>query len=170
MDKQFIDRLKSGATKTRDNAEKWAKEAAKRTSNAVNHAKLAYAANEANGKVRDIYAEIGKTIYTQYLDGAEPAEELKASLEQIDKLMEDIEIINTKIAELKNSVKCPECGAFNPNDADFCSKCGSTLENADDTEEYSVDEAFEQAAAEDPAEDDDDDEDIIIINPKKPEE
>ncbi|MGN0163747.1 MAG: hypothetical protein ACI4EA_09265, partial [Candidatus Ornithomonoglobus sp.] len=97
MDDQLFEKIKSGAYKTKDNAGRWAKEVAKRTSNAVTHAKLAFAVSETNSKVKDIYAEIGKTIYADYLDGKEASEELKPSLEQIDKLMEEIEALNAKI-------------------------------------------------------------------------
>ncbi|MGN0181136.1 MAG: zinc ribbon domain-containing protein [Candidatus Ornithomonoglobus sp.] len=171
MDEQLFEKIKSGAYRTKDNAGRWAKEVAKRTSNAVTHAKLAFAVNETNSKVKDIYAEIGKTIYADYLDGKEASEELKPSLEQIDKLMEEIEALNAKIAELKNSLKCPECGAFNATDAGFCSKCGTPLEAEASDAEYTVDEAFAQAEAEDsaPEPDEDDDDEVIIINPKKPE-
>lgn len=166
MDEQFFDKIKSGAYKTKDNAGRWAKEVAKRTSNAVNHAKLAFAVNDANSKVKDICAEIGKSIYSNYLDGKEVPEELKPSLEQLDKLMEEIEAINAKIAELKNSLKCPECGAFNPTDSEFCAKCGSPLGSEESGGENIVDDAFEEADA---AADDDEDEEVIVINPKKPE-
>jgi ribosomal protein L40E len=170
MYEQILDKIKNGATKAKDNAEKLAKEAAKRTSKALTHTKLAFAANEANNKVNDIYEEIGKTIYSAYLDGKETDESLKPSLEQLDKLMEEIEMINAKIAELKNSLRCPECGAYNSTDADFCSKCGSPLDTTQEAEEETEDTPEQ-------AEDDDveyeveiGDEDVIVINPKKPEE
>ena len=80
--------------------------------------------------------------------------------------MDETAVIHEKIAELKNSLKCPECGAYNPTDADYCIKCGSHLvAEAEPSEEneYEIDDAFAEAEA------DEDDEDIIIINPKKPE-
>ena len=171
MDDQLFEKIKSGAYKTKDNAGRWAKEVAKRTTNAVTHAKLAFAVNETNSKVKDIYAEIGKTIYSDYLDGKDAPEELKPSLQQIDKLMEEIDALNSKIAELKNSLKCPECGAFNATDAGFCSKCGTPLEAASSDACDTVDEAFAQAeeAEAETEPDEDDGDEVIIINPKKPE-
>lgn len=163
---EFFGKIKGGATKAMDSAEKIAREVAKRTSNAITHTKLAFSANEANSKVKDIYAEMGKELYAKHLNGEETDEVFTASFEQIDKLMDEIEMINAKIAELKNSVKCPECGAFNAPESEYCSKCGSQLADAEEVTEEDIDEALNEAEA-DAAEEDE--EDVIVINPKKPE-
>ena len=162
MDELF-DRIKGGASKAKDSAERIAKEVAKRTSNAITHTKLNFAANEAQGKVKDIYREIGKSMYKRYLDGADYEESFSDSFKQLDKLFEEIEMLNAKIAELKNSLKCPECGAYNSSDSEYCSKCGSHIEQDAADEEFDVEEAFAEAA------EDDEDEEVIVINPKKPE-
>lgn len=166
---EIFDKIKDGASKAKDGATKLAKEVAKRTSNVITHTKLTFAVNEAQNKIKDIYGEIGKTLYAKHLDGIECGEEFADSFEQIDKLMDEIEALNSKIAELKNSLKCPECNAFNPIEADYCSKCGAHLvKETDDVEEDTdIDEAFAEADIEDCT--DDEDEDVIIINPKKPE-
>ena len=57
---EFLDKIKDGASKTKDAAERLAKEVAKRTSNAIRITKLSYAMNDANNKIKDIYAKIGK--------------------------------------------------------------------------------------------------------------
>lgn len=159
MDELF-DKIKDGASKAKDGASKIAKEVAKRTTNAIAITKLSFSVNEAQSKIKDIYTEIGKSLYTKHLDGNDYAE-FEDELAQIDKLMTEIETLNDKIAELKNSLKCRECGALNPNTSDYCAKCGSVLpkeSNDDDVEEDSV---F--------ADDSDDDEEVIIITPQKPE-
>ena len=46
MDELF-DKLKDGASKAKDNAEKIAKKVAQRTSNVINQTKLTFAVNEA---------------------------------------------------------------------------------------------------------------------------
>ena len=66
---ELFDKIKDGATKTKDAASRLAKEVAKRTSNAITSTKLSYSINEANNKIKDIYAEIGKSIYEKYLKG-----------------------------------------------------------------------------------------------------
>ena len=161
---EIFDRIKDGASKAKDGATKIAKEVAKRTTNAITHTKLTFAVNEAQSKIKDIYGEIGKNLYSKYLDGEDCGEEFADSFDQLDKLMDEVEALNSKIAELKNSLKCPECGSYNPNESDFCAKCGAHLVKEEDAEEAEADieEAFAEAEA-------DEDEEVIVINPKKPE-
>lgn len=168
MDELF-DKLKDGASKAKDNAEKIAKKVAQRTSNVINQTKLTFAVNEAQNKVKDAYSEIGKIMYKKHLDGLETDEIYSELLEKIDKLMDEISMLNDKIAELKNSLKCPECGAFNSVDSEYCSKCGAQLSSDDEAEEdveIDIDEAYD--AADDSIEYNID-EDVITIDPKKPE-
>ena len=168
---EFFDKLKGGAYKAKDGAGRIAKEVAKRTTNAITYTKLNFSLNETQNNLKDIYTEIGKTMYEKYLDGTEYDESFLSSFEQVDKLMDEVAVLTEKLAELKNSLKCPECGAFNPAEADYCIKCGSHLanetayDNEDEDNEYG--EAAEDGA--DSYDDEDDDEEIIIINPKKPE-
>lgn len=163
---EIFDKIKDGATKAKDSATKIAREVAKRTTNAITHTKLAFAVNETQNKIKDIYGEIGKNLYAKYLDGKECGDEFSDSFDQLDKLMDEVEALNAKIAELKNSLKCPECGAYNPTEADFCSKCGARLVKEDEAKEddADIDEAFAEAETEE-----DDEEEVIVINPKKPE-
>lgn len=160
---EIFDKIKDRAAKAKDNAEKIAKEVAKRTSKAITQTKLSFAVNEAENKIKDVYTEIGKALYAMHLDGEDKDDTFAASFEQLDKLNEELEMINAKIAELKNSVKCDECGAYNANDAEYCAKCGSQLDHseAEVEAEDEIDGAF--------AETEDDDEEVIVINPKKPE-
>lgn len=167
MDELF-DKLKDGASKAKDSAEKIAKKVAQRTSNVINQTKLTFAVNEVQNKIKDAYSEIGKMMYERHLDGIETDELFSELLEQIDKLMDEVSMLNDKIAELKNSLKCPECGSYNSVESEYCSKCGAQLQAEEEAEEITldIDEAFDAA---DTAIDADDDEDVITINPKKPE-
>lgn len=157
----IFDKIKDRASKAKDNAEKLAKEVAKRTSNAITHTKLSFAVNEAESKIKDVYTEIGKAVYSMHLEGMEQNEAFAASFDQLDKLNEEIELLNSKIAELKNSVKCSECGAYNSSESDYCAKCGSHIDHSENAAETDIEDAFEEAEA--------DDEEVIVINPKKPE-
>ena len=143
---EFFDKIKDGASKAKDSAEKLAKKVVKHTSDAITNTKLSISINEANNKIKDIYSEIGKAIYIKYLDGDITDSEFADSFEQIGKLMEDIDSLNAKKAELKNSLCCDKCGTFNPHDADYCSKCGAALvhksDNEADAEEYDSDDVI----------------------------
>lgn len=148
---ELFDKIKDGASKTKDVAGKLAKEVAKRTSNAITSTKLSYSINEANNKIKDIYEQIGKTIYEKYLDDDYTDSEFDVEFEQINALMQDIEVLQTKKAELKNILRCENCDTLNPTSAKYCSKCGAVLTVCDDIE----------------ADDDDDEEDVITITPEK---
>ena len=156
----FFDRIKDGAFRVRDGAELVAREVAKRTSEAITHTKLSFAINQAQSKIKDVYTEIGESLYAQHLDGTDIDESLVPYFEQLDKLNDEIDSLNSKCAELMNSLQCSECGAFNSKDAVFCSKCGSKFDPADAAAAEDTDDSFI----------DDDDVEEIIIEPKQPEE
>ena len=157
---EFFDKIKDGAFKVKDGAELVAREIAKRTSEAITHTKLSFAINQAQSKIQDVYTEIGESLYAQHVNGTDIDESLVPYFEQLDKLNDEIDSLNSKRAELINSLQCSECGAFNPKDAVFCSKCGSKFDPADKAPAEDVDEGYI----------DDDDDEEIIIEPKKPEE
>lgn len=135
----IMSKIKSTASKAKEGAGKFAKIFAKRTSNAISSTKLSISISEANSKIKDIYTEIGETMYEKYLNNEATDPEFETAFQQIDKLMVDIGELYDKKAELKNAQRCKTCGALNNEDADFCSKCGATLE-CDDFKDVAVDE------------------------------
>ncbi len=148
---ELFDKIKDGASKTKDAAGRLAKEVAKRTSNAITSTKLSYAINDANNKIKDIYAEIGKTIYEKYLDGEAVDSEFTDAFEKINAFMDDIENLEAKKAELKNVLRCPDCNTLNPLTSEFCAKCGAKL-TVPETDEVDTEEDIE---------------DVITITPEK---
>lgn len=129
---ELFDKIKGGASKTKDAAGRIAKELAKRTSNAITSTKLSYAINDANNKIRDIYAEIGKTMYERYLNDGDEETEFKDEFDRISIFMQDIEALQAKKAELKNVLRCTECDTPNPTTSEYCSKCGAKLAIVED--------------------------------------
>ncbi len=144
----IMNKIKETAAKAKDGAGKFAKIFAKRTSNAINSTKISISISEANSKIKDIYTEIGETMYEKYLNNEPTDPEFEAAFQQIDKLMVDIGELYDKKAELKNEQRCKECGTLNKDDADFCSKCGATLEcddcdvEIDEDEEDTIDDVI----------------------------
>ena len=140
----FFEKLKTCAYKTKDEAVKIGKHVIDKANGAVNVAKLNYAINDTENKIKDIYAEVGKKLYMTRETGKLPEDEINKSFEKIDKLYEEIEALKEKSAELKSCVKCSECGNYNNPDSAFCSKCGAPVnadkDEAEDTEEIIEDE------------------------------
>lgn len=141
MDELF-DKIKHGASVAKDTAGKFAKQVAHYTSNAVTSTKLSFSINEANNKMKDIFAKIGKDIYEMHNNGEIDASSFNDEFEQISKLKSDIEALTEKKAELKNSVYCANCNTMNNADSDFCSKCGAALIKKDDYDDSDINVEF----------------------------
>lgn len=148
---EMFDKLKEHAYKAKDGAVKITKTVIEKTNNVVNQTKLNFAIGETQGKIKDIYTEIGKAIYDKYTGTGEIEEALAEKMGKIDALNEELMELKENLAELKETVKCPECNAYNHHDDAYCSKCGAKL--------YSED-----------AEVDEENDDIVTIQPRKPED
>ena len=130
----FFDKLKLHANKAKVGAVKIGKQAYEKTSNVLNQTKLNFTISETENKVRDVYCEIGQTVYESYIANGCEDETFGELCAKIDNLMTEIESLREKVAELKADVKCAECGAYNKENAVFCSKCGAKLnEQREDT-------------------------------------
>ena len=126
---EMLGKLKEGAMKAKDGAEKFAKVAVKKTTDVVSQTKLNYAISEIEDKIKKIKIELGQSLYDEYKNGAAFEGEILEHCETIDKLNEEMDVLKEKIAELKNAVICPSCGEYNGSGNVFCSKCGEKLKN-----------------------------------------
>lgn len=116
----FVNKIKAKLNKAVDGAEKYANIAVDKTSSLIDKAKLSVAVNDAEKKIKDIMAQIGEYVYSNYSDGADFPEEIASKCAEIEALKEEI-------AELKKAVICPNCGEYNPSDNEFCGKCGEKI-------------------------------------------
>ena len=143
MDK-LIDTIKKGLSIAVTEAGKLTKTVAGKTNNLVDVTKLNLALNEAERKVAALYEKIGETVYSKYAEGSLSCDEFDETLKEIEAFKAEQESIKAQIAELKNAITCPECGANNDNKSEFCSKCGAKLLVEDEnTEEDKVIEVTE---------------------------
>lgn len=114
---EFFERLKEQAYKAKDEAAKLGKQVYAKTNNVISQTKLSFAINETDSKIKDVYSEMGKKLYEAYLISGNCIDELKEECEQLDALFKEKEALREKMSELKESVKCPECGKYNKSDA-----------------------------------------------------
>lgn len=128
----FFEKVKSNAHKTKDEAVKIGRQVLGKANNVVGQTKLNFAINDAENKIKDIYAEMGKKIYRNRLSQTQDYDTLEENCAQIDKLFEEINALKDKMAELKDSVKCSNCGAYNKQDSLFCSNCGTPIKDSND--------------------------------------
>ena len=148
----FFEKFKVGANKAKDEAVKLGKQVADKAENVAGQTKLRFAINDTEGKIKDFYSEIGKRIYNSYTKGEWVDDEIEEKCKKIDSLNEELAALKEKLGELRESVKCPECGEYNDKENIFCSKCGASMEKED----------FAETAS-------DDEENVITIQAVKPE-
>ncbi len=149
---EVFDKLKEHASKAKDGALKLTKTVIGKTNNVVSQTKLKFAISETEDKIKEIYSEIGKSIYDSYKTDGNTDGKLSEKCRKIDALMLEAAELKEQLAELKETVKCSDCGAYNHSEDVYCSKCGKKLEKNNNF-------SFE----------DDDKDNVVIINPVKPE-
>lgn len=137
----ILNQLRRGAEKVISRAEKLSKTAVKKTKDTMDRSKLKYAVSETEGKIKCVLAQMGKTIYDEYKNGAEFEGELADKCKLLNSLYEETEDLKAKLAELSDSVLCPVCGNMISNDACFCPKCGSKRNGKEETRDDNVVEA-----------------------------
>ncbi|MBE7045596.1 MAG: zinc-ribbon domain-containing protein [Ruminococcaceae bacterium] len=124
---EFVEKIKKGAAKAVDEAEKLTKAAVSKTSALVGQTKLTYAMNTTEEKIAERLARIGQFVYEEYQTGSEFPEDIAEICREIDVLHQEIANMKEQIASMKNAVLCPNCGASNDNTNQFCAKCGEKL-------------------------------------------
>lgn len=147
---EMFDKIKVHAEKAKDGAVKITKTVIDKTNNVVNQTKIKFAISEIRGKIKDIYTEIGKTVYENYIETGDAAENITEKCVKIDALNEEMTELKERLAELKETVRCPVCDSYNHTDDVYCSKCGEKLYTETPQEE-------------------DNEENTVTINTKKPE-
>ena len=145
----ILNQLKQGAEKLINNAEKISKTAVKKTKDTIDQTKLKYTVSETEDKIKDILAEMGERIYTEYKNGRELDEDLSEKCRLVKSLYEEINDLKAKIAELNDSVVCPVCGSMMSKEACFCPKCGNKRTYGDEAQEENIVETVETVEAED---------------------
>ena len=79
---------------------------------------------------RDIsikFEKLGKMYYELNKMGDDNKLIFKEIIASIDELKAELNDVRDAIGEIKGTVSCSVCGATNPSDADFCTKCGEKL-------------------------------------------
>lgn len=77
-----------------------AKKAANKSQDLIEIGKLKLKINENEKLIKSKYMDIGKYMYTKYLNGEEIPEEVQGFVDIISIKMKDIEILNEKIKEV----------------------------------------------------------------------
>ena len=106
-------------------AKSLADKAGKATDKAVEYSKLKYQSVQLAGELRDLYGKLGNAVYTMVKSDFDNKDLMDSIISEIDHVKETLEQLEGKLAEFRNSVICPACGAVNDKDACYCNKCGN---------------------------------------------
>lgn len=121
------------------------KSAMKKAGEGVEAGKIALKINEEKGKIKDTEIELGKYIYSQYLNGAEFDSAAREMCDKIKEMYENIEELQKQRDEVGQKDEsapamqtsgaaaaagkfCPHCGAKQSGDSKFCASCGGKIE------------------------------------------
>lgn len=101
--------------------------AGKKTGELVEVTKLRISVSDAETKLSREFAELGERVYKAAKEQTDVTEYVNEKSGRIDGVYAEIAGLKDKIAQLRKEKKCPECGFINPEDANFCVKCGARL-------------------------------------------
>ncbi len=164
----LLEQLKRTAESAKEGVKKAAKNAVKKGNSVVGLTKMYVSISETEESIKNEYAKIGKIVYDGYSDEKSAADDISKLCGRIDKLKAELETMRKRVAELRGKALCPECGAYNDENASFCSECGAPIDGGEKSEESEnvsageTDEDSDESFAEHEAE-----RETITLKPRK---
>ncbi len=70
---------------------------------------------------------LGRVVYESRKSDEDATDAILACIDHVDELMRQADELRARIDAFKNVKRCGACGANNPEEADFCQKCGTKL-------------------------------------------
>lgn len=106
-----------------------AKNAAKKSEDAVEKTKLSMAISSEEEKIKEYYNRLGQIVFDKIEKGEIEDSDLSIIYSDILNSKNIIENTKLRILELKNIKVCSKCGNKVKLDVAFCPKCGTKIEN-----------------------------------------
>jgi len=98
---------------------------ANKTKDFAETTKIGIQISQDEGKVKDLYAELGKIYYKKF--AANPGEEFLAAFNEIAAIQLRINEAKAQLQQIKGSKICEVCGAEIPANVAFCGSCGAKV-------------------------------------------
>ena len=102
-----------------------------KTGKIAKETKLKMSISNNKSYIEDIYTEIGKKVYEEYVQGGQTSESYIQDCIEIDTLANEIENARQKILELNEIKECPNCYTQIRTEYIYCPKCGKNQQEAD---------------------------------------
>lgn len=112
------------------------KNVADKANETVESAKISFAISSTEGKISECKEQIGDIIFREYLKKKDFEGEIGDICRKIENLLDDIEVMKDKQAEIKNHRICRACGKVNDDKNTYCAECGAKLKDNQDEEEF----------------------------------
>ena len=103
-----------------------AQKVVQKSGEAMEYGKIKYKIYDIQNDISKIFAQIGQDVYEGYKDGA-ASYDISQKCDIIDEKKEEIEELQAKLVELKNSKKCLACGRMTKKEDAFCPACGDAF-------------------------------------------
>ena len=127
-------------------AKDFADAAGKKTNELYELSKYKYESVRISSELKKLYEKLGVTVYKLVRCGSTDNSEIDEITAQVDDAKRRLFQVKAAMAQMQNKKLCV-CGAVNPKDAYFCSKCGAKLVECE-PEEPEAEEAAEEAPVE----------------------
>lgn len=108
-------------------AKRVTKNVADKANETVETAKISFAISNTEAKISDCKAQIGDIIFREYLKKRDFEGEIGDICRKIENLLDDIDVMRDKQAEIKKNKRCKACGKINDDKNTFCAECGEKL-------------------------------------------
>lgn len=108
-----------------DDVKKFGKNISDKGKDVIEITKLNSQISGEKDKIKELYVKIGEQVFQAYKAGGDNT--YSEACAQISEMEDKIAELQTKVLELKNAAKCPNCGAEVNKETAFCSKCGAKV-------------------------------------------
>lgn len=121
---------------------------ADKTGKIAKEAKIRMKIGESKNNVTDLYEEIGKLVYENYVkeEKTDISNELKEKCEKIKSLNDEIGSMLQECLELKDKKQCSNCSKEIDKETKFCPYCGAKQEDVVETETSNNEESKDESA------------------------
>ena len=95
-----------------------------KTGDFVKETKDKFNISDKNDEIKELYLEIGKTVYDMYKNGEDVGDVFLKECKKIEKTLKEITQIQKNILYNKGLRDCQNCNETIPLDSKFCEHCG----------------------------------------------
>ena len=119
----FVDTVKELAEKVGDTVDKGIKTGSDSYKKMTEKSRLKKEISRLNIEINNIFATVGKKLYTDDPDN----KEFSKVFESVREKQVEIEELSAQLTALDDKIQCVKCGEMISKDSRFCDKCGAKV-------------------------------------------